>query len=198
MNPQLWITLVCVVIAYTAITQYVWAVYKKRVRPHVFSWIIWVSITAIASAAQWVGGAGLGFWTTACAIPAQLAVIGLTFYHGTKVKITPRDWLIFVVAMSAIPLWVMMDDPLIAVIIAAAVNATAFGFTLAKIKADPSSEFALNYGLHAVRFFLSVGALEVINLTTAFYPIAIGFFNLITAIIIVRARPEPRHTPPPV
>ncbi len=44
---------------------YALAIYRRRVRPHLFTWLVWSVVTAIAAAGQFVAGAGPSAWCTA-------------------------------------------------------------------------------------------------------------------------------------
>jgi len=44
---------------------YGYAIYRRTTRPHLFSWLIWSVVTAIAAAGQFVAGAGPSAWCTA-------------------------------------------------------------------------------------------------------------------------------------
>ncbi|WP_284256743.1 hypothetical protein, partial [Klebsiella pneumoniae] len=37
---------------------YAFAIYRRTVRPHLFTWLVWSVVTAIAAAGQFVAGAG--------------------------------------------------------------------------------------------------------------------------------------------
>jgi len=47
-----------------AATPYARAIYRRTVRPHLFTWLVWSVVTAIAAAGLFVAGAGPSAWCT--------------------------------------------------------------------------------------------------------------------------------------
>ena len=64
-----------------------------------------------------------------------------------------------------------------------------FGPTVRKAWSRPQQESALFFGLAAVRNLLVVLALETYSLTTALFPVAVGFACLLLcAMLVIRRR----------
>ena len=59
-----WISVVFTVLS---AAPYIYFILKDRIKPHVFSWFIWGTLTAIGFAAQYSEGAGPGAWATGAA-----------------------------------------------------------------------------------------------------------------------------------
>src|SRR5690606_16045788 len=106
-------------------------IYRGTNKPHMFTWIIWTLLTAIILAAQIVGGAGPGAWSTGAVLLPCIIITVLAIQRGEK-NITASDWVMFLAGLAAIPVWLATSNPLWAVIIVVAIDALAFGPTFRK------------------------------------------------------------------
>lgn len=167
---------------------YIHGILKGRIRPHIFTWIVWCIVMAVASAAQIVENAGAGAAVTVCAAIMTVIVTLLAFRYGEK-NITRSDWLALVVCLSAIPVWQITAQPLYAVIIVTCIDAVAYYPTFRKSWLKPAEEGVIAFALGGLQFFFSLLALEKVNLTTALYPAVITFFNFALVFqLLVRRR----------
>lgn len=151
-------------------------IFKGTTKPHVFSWFIWSLLTGIAFAAQVVEGAGPGAWVTGFTAVVCSAVAVLAFSKGEK-EITKSDWVCLVLALLGIALWLVTDNPLTAVIVVTITDALAFIPTFRKTYFKPHEETLTEYALAAVKFFISIIALESLTLSTWLYPASLVIMN---------------------
>jgi hypothetical protein len=85
---------------------YVKGILKGEIKPHTFTRFVWGLLTAIAFFAQVAkGGGGPGAWVTdvTAVCSFAFAVIGLS--ESSRVLIAKNDWIFFIVALLAIPIW---------------------------------------------------------------------------------------------
>lgn len=113
----------------------------------------------------------------------------LAYLKRSDLTITLKDWLFFSIAMSALPVWHLMSDPLWAVIILTVVDLFGFIPTARKVYHAPYSEPLLFIALFLIRNLLVIFALEHYSLTTVLFPtvIAVACLLLITLML---ARPR--------
>lgn len=90
---------------------YIIGIYKGEVRPHLFSWIIWTLVCGIGAAIQINEGGGAGAWYMVYNTILNLGITIASCYRGTK-DIRRSDWVAFMIALSAIPLWAVTQQPL--------------------------------------------------------------------------------------
>src|SRR4051794_15323690 len=90
---------------------YLWQVFRRTIRPHIFSWIIWSLLAFIGFTAQRVAHAGPGSWTTGFSAFGCFMVAALGLFYGEK-SITRSDWTCFIFALFAIPAWIATHNPL--------------------------------------------------------------------------------------
>ncbi|PZO85412.1 MAG: hypothetical protein DI626_07485 [Micavibrio aeruginosavorus] len=166
---------------------YLLTILKGRTKPHAFSWLIWGILTAIAFAAQITGGGGVGAWVTGFTAATSLIIVALALFKGEK-NVTKSDWLTFVTALLAIPLWYFTKNPLNAVILITIIDALAFYPTFRKSWHRPYEENAFTFTLSGIKFIFATLALETLNITTSLYPLSLVFMNGVFVIMILWRR----------
>ena len=172
-----------------AFLPYIRGIHRGRIKPHVFSWVIWGVTTLVVFFAQWHAGGGLGAWVIGLSGALTLSIAALAWLQRGDLKITRIDWLFFIAAISSLPLWWMTDDPLSAVVVLTAVDLLGFGPTVRKAIHDPHAESPGFFALFLVRNVLVVFSLEALSLTTALFPVAVGAgCALVIVLIAVRRR----------
>ena len=180
--------LLSVAIAAVAYSRYFWNIYKKRTKPHAFTWALWTLITAIAFFAQRTQDTGPGTWALGSDTVMNFVCAILAIRWGEK-NITKSDWAAFLGALAAIPVWVLASNPLGAVFLVTLIDALSFYPTIRKSYLKPREETGFMFGMSALRFIISVLALESFTFVTAFYPlfIAVANISLVTMLLWRRA-----------
>ena len=153
-----------------------------------FSWLIWATLTAIAYFAQISDNAGAGSWITALTAAISFFIFFFAIFKGEK-NITKGDWLTFIAALSAIPVWMITDNPLWSVIIITVIDALGFYPTVRKSWDKPEEENMFHYFMAGLKFVLAVMALDNFSIITALYPLSLVFMNFaFIALVFVRKR----------
>ncbi len=158
---------------------YVRGIVQGKVKPHAFTWFVWGLLTAIAFVAQVTGGGGAGAWVTGVTALCSFgfALVGLG--ASSRVYIAKSDWIFFVCALLAIPIWLLTGNALWSVVIITITDAVAFAPTFRKAFAHPETENGLTYALSGVKFVVSLFALQSFTWTTALYPASLILANLV-------------------
>ena len=178
---------VSIILTLIGYVPYFHSILQGRTRPHIFTWITWTLITAIAFAGQWALGAGAGSWSLAISFCTCLAVIGLSLFHGEK-RTAKSDWIVFCLTLAAIPLWYFMKDALGAIILVTLINTGGSYPMLRKSWADPYSESLLSWSIFCCRSLIVLLAIEHYSLATLIYPSAIVLINILLILILVLRR----------
>ena len=159
---------------------------KEKTKPHVYSWFIWGVVTLLVFFFQFNAGAGAGSWLTLSAGLVCLLIFGLSFRHGTR-DITRFDTVFIILALVALGLWVITNQPLISVILLVAIDMLGFIPTIRKSWNKPYTETLFSYSLNTFRFAIGIYALETYTVVTYLYPVAWLFANgLFSVLLIVR------------
>lgn len=164
-------------------TPYIWSILKKETRPHIFSHVIWGLMSSIAAAAQYSADAGPGAWATAVNVVFNVLTVLLSFSYGER-TITRGDWIAFILGLSAIPLWYVTANPLIAVVLVTLIDIFAYYPTFRKSYCKPESKAIPTYVIGDIRTILSILAITDYSVTTILYPATIVIMNSALVIMI--------------
>lgn len=156
-----------------ALVPYLWGIIRRRVRPHVFSWVVWGITTLIVFFAQLEDDGGWGAWAIGFSASLTICIAIMAYLSRGDISITGVDWCFFLVALASLPLWYLTADPVWTVIVLTGIDLLAFGPTLGKLYRDPYSESLPFFLLFTCRNLLVVAALENYTLTTVLFPASI-------------------------
>lgn len=176
---------------------YLYAICKKRVRPHAFSRLIWGLTAGIAFFGQIASGGGAGAWATGVIALASLLIAALS-YNGCRRcrQITRGDWAALAVALFAMPLWLVTRDPLWSVTLVTVVNVVGYAPTFRKSWALPHEEMIYAFSIGCLKAVVSLLALEQYSVTTMIYPLSFCVCDaVLVAVLLWRRR---RLAPCPV
>ncbi|HUY68234.1 MAG TPA: hypothetical protein VMV79_02920 [Alphaproteobacteria bacterium] len=171
-----WLGGVAVVIGFAGYGPYFLSVWRGATKPHAFSWIVWSLLSLIAFFAQASRGAGPGAWTTGANALFCFTVAMCGVFYGER-EITRGDWLSFLAALAALPLWYVTADPLWAVIWITAIDMSAFYPTVRKSWLKPHEENLSPYIGDATAFALAFCVLGHYSLVTVMTPLFVVTAN---------------------
>lgn len=166
---------------------YFWALWKKKIRPHAFSWLLWFVINAVVLAAQISKGAASGWWPTFMSMLITLS-IGLYALKWGEKGYTKSDWTFLALALFAIPLWAATKDPLWSVVLVCLIDILAFFPTVRKSWLKPREENATSFAVGAAGFAFSLFAIDNFIFTNYAYPALVMTNNLAFAAMLVWRR----------
>jgi hypothetical protein len=187
MTTTAFIGLIAVFIGLISGGLYILSVLRKESKPHLFTWIIWGLISAIAYVAQLHDHAGPGSWAMGLTALSCAATMALCFKYGEK-NITRSDWIALIASLSAIIPWIMTDDPLYSVILVSIIDIVAFYPTFRKSWHKPHEENLLSYNIASLKLVLSLFALDNFTVTTSLYAITIVAANTVFAMMCYTRR----------
>ena len=180
---------VAIVLTLAAFIPYIGAIISGKIKPHVFSWVIWGATTFTVFLAQLEGNGGVGAWPIGVSGGITIFIAVLAYVKRADITITRTDWLFLVAAMSSLPLWYLTSEPLWAVVVLTTVDVLGFGPTVRKAYSFPYSESLLFFSLFALRNLLVIMALENYSVTTVLFPAAIAVACiLLIAMVAYRRR----------
>jgi len=170
--------------------------FNKRVKPHPFTWLVWVIVSTIVLFGQVTKGAGIG------ALPAAVAWVFtfLIFIFATRYGfkyVRRADVYFLAVALLGIIPWIINDDPTISVVIAVAIDLVAFVPTLTKTYRHPETETPILYGSNVLRHVLTLFSLQAYNVATTLHSVSMIITNTAMVLIITRRKKLPaQHQQP--
>lgn len=163
-----------IAITFFAFLPYIRSILRDEIKAHVFSWIIWGATTIIVFLAQLEMDGGIGAWPIGVSGVITIFIATLAFIKRGELSITRADKILFISAMSSLPIWYFTSDPLCSVIVLTTVDVVGFGPTIRKAYTDPFTESLLFFALFSVRNLFVIIALEAYSMTTVLFPAATG------------------------
>jgi len=127
---------------------------------------------------------GSGAWITLSIAVVMFGIFLLGLKWGEK-DIRAMDIVFFVAALAAIPLWLVVAQPLLSMMLLTAIDVLGFAPTIRKSWSKPESETLSSYAINGARHALSVFALAEYNLLTVLFPIAWVFINMFFVVFLV-------------
>lgn len=182
------LSILAVAVTLIAFYPYVRGILAGRIKPHVFSWVIWALTTLVVFFAQLAAGGGIGAWPIGISGSITLGIAVLAWSKRADISITRTDWLFFIAALASLPLWFLTADPLWAVLVLTLVDLLGFGPTVRKIWYLPQTESPGFFSLFLLRNLLVVAALEDYSVATVLFPAAIAATCLLLIMLLFYRR----------
>jgi hypothetical protein len=143
-------------------------------------------LTGIAFALQYSEGAGAGAWSGFISTIFCAAILAVSFKFGEK-QITRSDWVVFIAALLAIPIWLMTKNAALAAVWVTAIDAAGYLPTMRKSWIKPYEEMVTTHSLSFVKHVCVLLAVENVHFATVFYSWGMVVMNgLLMMLILVR------------
>jgi hypothetical protein len=184
---------IAVALTFIAFLPYIRSIQRGETKPHVFSWVIWGLTTFVVFLGQIADGGGAGAWAIGVSGLITVYVAWLAYTKKADVHITKVDWIFFILAIFALPLWYINDDPLWTVVILTSIDALGFGSTFRKSYHKPFDEQLGFYVLMTTRNGISIAALAHYSITTVIFPALTGFLGLLFILMLLVRRAQVGH-----
>ena len=176
---------IAVIITFIAFYPYLKAILSNKIKPHFFSWIIWGVTTLIAFLGQVSGNGGVGTISMGISSIITFYIAYLTFRRRGDLSVRTVDWVYLILAAFSIPVWIITNDPLWAVVIMTGIDLLGFGPTFRNAYENPSNEDPIFYLIFTFRNLLAIYALETYSVTTILFPAAISIAGVFVAVIVL-------------
>ena len=168
------LSLLAISLTFIAFAPYIKGIISGQVKPHIFSWIIWGSTTFIVFFGQLAGGGGIGAWPIGVSGLITIFVAFLAYYKRGDSSFHLLDWVFFSISLASLPLWYFASTPLYTVLLLTFIDVVGFGPTIRKAYHNPFDEQLLFFVLMTARNFITLFALEALNVTTVAFPLVTG------------------------
>jgi hypothetical protein len=172
---------------------YLYGMIKGKTKPHIYTWLIWTITLGIGNASIWQGGGGIVLSVgILLSVILTFIIFILCFWYGSK-NISLSDTAALIVALVAIYAWVGLHTPILALLIAVAIDLLGYWPTYRKSFSEPWSENLLSWTLYTMAPVLSLLALQMYNILTVTYSAATLVANIIlVSLLLMRRRSIPK------
>lgn len=175
------------ILTFVAYIPYYRDIISGKTRPHVYSWSLWSLLTILIVALQIQGGAGPATWVTAAAGLLCVGVVFLSLRNGKK-DITKSDTAVAILSLLAIVFWLFIHQPEISLTLVIVADLLAFIPTVRKSYIDPYSETLSLYITNALRFGLTLLAVEHYTYLSSAWVIAWAVGNALLSLLLIARR----------
>ena len=177
---------ISVIIGTCSFFPYLRDIFLKKTKPHSYTWLIWTITQGTAMAGIWYGGGGLGALELTIGTMLVFAIFLFSLRYGTK-NITKSDGVILLLALFAIFVWWQLKNPILAVLMACAIDTLGYVPSFRKSFHEPWSETLVAYTGFCIGNGFALLALREYNILTMSYLISISMANiLLIGICLVR------------
>ena len=165
-----------VVLAFACYVPYYYGIFFGKVRPHLYTHVIWTFVSVVAVSGMWISGAGAGGWSPIISTLLASFIIPLCLWYGTK-DVTRTDlWFMCGALVTIIP-WLLTKNPLWSIVLASVIELVGCIPTYRKTWNDPDSESVSSWGLNTVKHMLTIPAMAVFSVETLIYPVVMVLMN---------------------
>ena len=171
------IAIIASLLSFIGFIPYVRDIFKKKTKPHLYTWLIWGITQGTAAVALLYGGGKFGSISLIVGIVFVSIICLLSFKYGTK-DITTSDKIVLVLALLAIVIWWQLDNPLIAVLMVSAIDGAGYIPTIRKSFKNPWSETLSFWVIMAAVDLLSLVANAEYNFLTVAYLTTLSVANV--------------------
>lgn len=182
------LAIVAIVLTFIGFIPYIRSIFLGTVKPHVFSWIIWGSVTIFVFFAQISDGGGAGAWPMGVTGVITIFVAIIAYLKTSTIHADKIDVFFLFLSLSSLPIWYFTSSPLWAVVILTTAELLGFLPTIRKAYVKPSEESVLFFFIFAMRNSVSIVALENYTLTTLLFPVTATAACLIVIVVIISRR----------
>jgi len=162
--------------------------WRVKTTPHLFSWIIFFTLGVISFLIQYNDWAGPGAWGTAGGFITAGIIVLLSLKQWEK-NITKTDTISFILWIWAIAAYLLINNPIYALILLILINVFAFYPTFRKTFHKPEEETLLAYVLAWTRSSISIWAMAHYSFLTLAMPIFIVIVNIsFVTMVFIRKR----------
>lgn len=188
MNYKIIISVISVILVLVGYVPYIADILKRKTVPHAFTFLVWALASSLAWALQVHGGAGVGARVTFAVSVVCFFIFFLSLKYGEK-NITVSDIAFLMLALSALLLWLVANQPVMSIILAVLADILGFGPTVRKSWNKPRSETLFTWWVAAFRHSFGIIALQKFNFLTLLYPVTWTLANVIFCLaLIIRRR----------
>lgn len=179
---------IAVILTFLGYVPYIRDILKSKTTPHLYSWVLWGFVTALAFALQIADHAGPGAYVTLVAACLCGVVVVLSLINKSGRDIKPIDGVFLILAFISLGLWLIAKQPILSAVLTTLTDLLGFMPTIRKSWNKPWSETLSFYWANTFRFGLAMFALNRYTVMTALYPLAWLLANGLFALMLMIRR----------
>lgn len=187
----LWIISLLIVIP--QIYLYFRSIIKWETKLHIYTKIIWFILTGIGFIIQFQAWGWPGTWVLWATALTQLISIFLWLKYGIS-SITKFDTILLVLALLCIPIYLIMDNKIYALIFVIFIDFLWYIPTYRKTYEKPFTENLLVWCISNSKYFIAILALIEYSFYTMAYPMFLFLANMILIFLMIIRRKQIKNS----
>jgi hypothetical protein len=164
--------------------KYLRDVFSGKIQPHAYTWFVWTIVSCIVFFGSLSRGAGIGAIPILISELFTIVIFIFSLKNGFK-NVETIDHIFLIIALTGLIPWYLTSDPTISVIVAVAIDFTAFIPTIRKTFLRPESENYILYITNASRHILILLSVDTYNIATTLHSIVMIMLNSIMTYLTV-------------
>lgn len=187
--------IIAVALVFVTYIPYILDILKKKVKPHPFTWFVWMITASSIFLLQITNGAGSGAYPTAFVAVFALFVFILAL-RNNRLRPTTIDVVCLIVACIGIGSWMLIDIPWVSISLMLFVEITGFTPTFLKGWRKPYEESVSMWGTNAARHIFAISAVQNYGFITMINPITWMTLSTIFCVQLLYRRtivPKPKQ-----
>lgn len=174
-------------LAAISIAPYIKGVLKGVVKPKIASWLVWCVLSVLLTGAAIASGQFMSAIMSGVTVVATAMVLVLGLKKGSG-GFDKLDIICLIGAAAGIAIWLILDNPTLAIFEAVAVDIIAFIPTLVHGWVSPAEESLASYGLASLGASMGLMAAVLAGASAAglAYPVYSTTFNGLMVVLLTR------------
>ncbi len=187
MTFQALLGIVSGILALGAYPIYIHGIFRGSVRPNRATWWILALASTILAASYFAEGARNTMWVALAYVLGNLAIAILSVKYGDG-EWSALDKLCLFAALASAALWVVLDEPFIALMVNIGIDFIGIVPTIYKSYRKPHTESRPAWSIDVVAGVLALLAIETPTFSIIIYPAYLTLVNSIIAALIFKDR----------
>jgi len=187
MTTKLIFALIAGTLALVGNIPYLRDMFRRKIKPHPYTWLVWSIVSGVVLVGQIVKGAGFGIIPFAVSELFTITIFFFSLRYGFK-KIPRKDTYFLIIALLGLIPWFITKDPTISVLVVVSIDAIAFIPTLIKAWRLPKTENPILYESNVARHSFALLSLSSYNIVTTLHSIVMIITNTWMTLILLRKK----------
>jgi hypothetical protein len=181
------------VIALISVMPYVVTIFRGRTKPSRAAYAIWLLVDLVTTVSYVAAGARATSWLFWAFTLTTVIIFLLSIKYGMG-GLGRLDICCVAIAMLAITLWVVTDDPILALYTILAAKLLGYAPIITKAYRQPETENQLSWAMAAAASCLNLFALTSFRPEIALVPIATAATDVVIAALLIGAEVQRRRS----
>ena len=170
MSPYLLFWILGILLGLTAYISYFRAVFHKKTKPQLYTWLLWSLLAIIATIVQIKNNAGWGILVPCLMAISNTSLTLISLKHGHK-HLSQKDLILLIATFITLMVWYFVKNDFVAILLVVTIDSIGFYFTWKKSYYHPYSEDLTSYVIWTWEFLCALLAIEDKNFINIFHPL---------------------------